>query len=319
VNDSAATEAPQAGPLDRLSPPTALAVPNVSEGRDPAVLKELVSATESSGAQVVNLHSDADHHRSVLTVVGDPMALIDAMVALGRACVELIDLRRHEGVHPRVGALDVVPVVALEDRDLPLVIETAVALAGRLGEELELPVFRYGAIASSPERARPADFRRHGYDWLDEQVREGHVVPDAGPGRLHPTAGGVLVGARPPLIAWNVWLDEGSLADARALAALIRESDGGLPGVRALGLYLPGAAANQVSMNLEDYRRCPPRLAMDTLRREAERLGVRLGRSELVGLIPRAALEGASTTALGLTGFTPAQVLEARVPSLRRD
>lgn len=292
-------------------------MPNVSEGRDRALVLELADAVEAAGARVADVHSDADHNRSVLSVWGDPLALIDGLVGLAEACVELIDLRYHEGVHPRVGALDVAPIVALEPGDMALARETAVALAERLGV-LDLPVFLYGAASPGPEAVRPADLRRAGYDTLDQRVREGELTPDFGPRAMHPTAGAVLVGARPPLIAWNVELADGGVAEARALADLLRESGGGLPGLRALGLYLPDAGVVQVSMNIEDLRATPPRTVMKRLRREAERLGVRLGRSELVGLIPREALIGTSTGALGLAGFTPAQLLEARIPALRQ-
>ncbi len=319
MNDKGAIETPQAGRLDGLDPPVALAVPNVSEGRDPAVIAALVDAIDDTGAQVADVHSDPDHNRSVLTVAADPLTLIDGLVALAEACIEYIDLRWHEGVHPRVGSLDVAPIVALELEDLALARETAAALADRLGDELDLPVFRYGAIASSPDRVRPADFRREGYDRLDERIREGELVPDAGPPRMHPTAGAVLVGARPPLIAWNVWIDDGSVFDARAIAARVRESGGGLPGVRALGLYLPEAGLAQVSMNLEDYRRASPRMVVEAVRREAEKVGAVAGDSELIGLIPRAALSDTSTTALGLRRFHPGQLLEARIPALRRN
>jgi len=320
VNDKGAIETPQADRLDGLDPPMmALAVPNVSEGRDQAVIAALVDAIAKTGTRVADVHSDADHNRSVLTLAADPLTLIDGLVALGRACIEHIDLRWHDGVHPCVGALDVAPIVALEPDDLPLARETAAALADRLGEELDLPVFRYGAVASSPARVRPADFRREGYDRLDQQVREGELVPDAGPPRMHPTAGAVLVGARPPLIAWNVWLDDGSVIDARAIAARVRETGGGLPGVRALGVYLPGAGLAQVSMNIEDYRRASPRMVVDAVRAEAEKVGALPGDSELVGLIPRAALSDSSPTALGLRSFRPGQLLEARIPALRRN
>jgi len=319
VNDKGAIETPQADRLDGLDPPIALAVPNVSEGRDSTVIAALVDAIVDTGTRVADVHSDRDHNRSVLTLAADPLTLIDGLVALAEVCIECVDLRRHEGAHPRIGSLDVAPIVALEPEDLPLARETAVALADRLGHELDLPVFLYGAVASSPERVRPADFRRDGYDRLDERVREGELVPDAGPPRMHPTAGAVLVGARPPLIALNVWLDDGSVIDARAIAARVRETGGGLPGVRALGLYLPEAGLAQVSMNLEDYRRASPRMVVDAVRREAGKVGAVAGDCELVGLIPRAALSDTSTTALGLRRFHPGQLLEARIPALRRN
>jgi glutamate formiminotransferase len=298
--------------------PTALAVPNVSEGRDPDVIAALVGACRVPGARVLGVHSDPDHHRSVITVAGDPLAVQDALVALAGECIDRIDVRRHRGVHPRTGALDVAPVVALTPEDLPLASEVATGLAARLGTELNLPVFLYGELATDPARTRPRDFRRGGLEALTRAVEDGEVVPDAGPHRLHPSAGAVLVGARLPLIAMNVWLPEGTLTDARAIAARVREDGGGLPGLRALGLYLPEAGMAQVSMNIENYPRASPARVIDAVRGEAARLGVTVGATELVGLVPTAALRGASPAALDMPGFTPASVLDALMPALRR-
>jgi glutamate formiminotransferase len=195
----------------------------------------------------------------------------------------------------------------------------ALGLAERIGWELALPVFLYGAVASDPARTRPFQFRALGLDELTRLVDEGEIVPDAGPARMDPTAGCVLVGVRPPLIAWNVDLPEASLAEARAIADRVRERGGGLPGVRALGLYLADRGIAQLSMNLEDSRGTPPAAVMRAVRREADRLGVELGESELVGLLPRHALRGTTPAALGLRRFTPAKLLEAQCPGLRRD
>ncbi|HWH15691.1 MAG TPA: glutamate formimidoyltransferase [Miltoncostaeaceae bacterium] len=301
-------------PLPR---PTVLAVPNVSEGRDGWVVDALQEACALPGVRVVGRHSDADHDRTVFTLVGHPMAVQDALVNLAAACVDHIDLRRHRGVHPRVGALDVCPIVAVRPEDQPLAEEVALGLADRLGFELNLPVFLYGTLVADPTRNRPFHFRRGGLDGLADAIEGERLVPDAGPARLHPTAGAVLVGVRPPLIAWNVELADGTLADARAIADRVREAGGGLPGLRALGLYLPARGVAQVSMNLEDHRVTPPARAVAAVRREADRLGVAVGDSELVGMIPGEALRGVSPAALGLRRLTPAQVLEARVPALR--
>jgi glutamate formiminotransferase len=307
-------------PVPPLRAPVAYAVPNVSEGRDRATIDALVDACRVPGMRVLDVHSDADHHRSVITIAGDPWALQDALVSLAGECIDRIDLRRHRGAHPRLGALDVAPIVALADDDMPLAGEIAAGLAERLGTELNLPVFLYGdELATDPDRTRPFDFRRQGLDWLEEEVAEGRIVPDAGPPRLHPSAGAVLVGARMPLVAWNVWLPDGSLTEARAIAARVRESGGGPRGLRALGLWLSDAGSAQVSMNLEDYRVTPPYAAVSAVRAEASRLGVEAGDSELVGLIPWAALAyGPSPSALGLRGFRPGQLLEAKMPALAR-
>jgi glutamate formiminotransferase len=298
--------------------PLAVAVPNVSEGRDPAAIAAMADACRAAGARVVDVHSDRDHDRSVLAVVGEPLALQDALVALADECLERIDLRRHQGAHPRIGALDVAPIVALEDEDVPLACEIATGLAGRLGAELNLPVFLYGEVATDPARTLPRDFRRGGLEELGRAIDEGELAPDHGPHRLHPTAGAVLVGVRPPLIALNVWLPDGTLTDARAIAARVRESGGGPPGVRALGLYLPEAGMAQVSMNIEDHRAAPPAAAIAAVRAAAEALGVESGDAELVGLTPRAALLGPSPSALRIHGLRPGHILELRVPGLRR-
>lgn len=294
--------------------PVAYSVPNVSEGRDPATIRALADACRVPGVRVLDVHSDPDHHRSVITLAGEPLALQDALVDLAGECVDRIDLRRHRGVHPRIGALDVAPVVALTDDDVPLAREIATGLAGRLGTEVNLPVFLYGAVATDPERTRPRDFRRGGLEELGWAIEAGEITPDAGPHRLHPSAGAVLVGVRPPLIALNVWLPNGTLTDARAIAARVRESGGGPPGVRALGLYLPDAGMAQVSMNLEDYRAAPPAMAIAAVRAAAEAVGVETGDAELVGLTPADALRGPTPASLGIAGFRPGQVLEVRTP-----
>ncbi len=298
--------------------PIAYAVPNVSEGRDPGTVAALVDACRVPGVRVLDVHSDPDHHRSVITLAGQPLALQDALVALAGESIDRIDLRRHRGVHPRVGALDVVPIVALEDEDVPLASEIATGLCERLAAELNLPVFRYGEIATNPDRVAPRDFRGGGVEELERSIEEGSVVPDCGPHRLHPSAGAVLVGVRPPLIALNVWLPDGTLTEARTIAARVRETGGGLRAVRAIGLYLPEAAMAQVSMNLEDYRVTSPALAIAAVRDEAERLGVQAGSAELVGLVPRAALRGPSPSAMGIEGFRPGRVLDLLVPGLAR-
>jgi glutamate formiminotransferase len=293
--------------------PVALAVPNVSEGRDDWVVRELVAAATSTGARLLDLHADPDHDRSVLTLAGHPLAVVDALVELAGACLDRIDLRRRRGAHPRTGALDVAPLVARTPLELPLARELARAVADRIGDGLGLPVFMYGEVSPGAEVRRPHDLRRLGLEGIEREMAEGRLAPDAGPPRLHPTAGAVLVGARLPLIAWNVWLPDGTLDQARAIAARVREAGGGPPALRALGLWLPRAGAAQVSMNLEDYRRTPPGTAVAAVRREAERLGTRAGASELVGLIPVAALARQSPSALGLAGFRPGQVLEAQM------
>lgn len=293
------------------APPTAYSVPNVSEGRDAETIRALADACRRPRVHVLDVHSDPDHHRSVITLAGEPLALQEALVSLAGECVDRIDLRRHRGAHPRTGALDVAPIVAMTDDDIPFASEVAVGLAGRLAADLNLPVFLYGAVATDPERTRPRDFRRGGLEELERLLADGEIVPDAGPPRLHPSAGAVLVGVRQPLIALNVWLPEGTLTEARTIAARVRETGGGPPGVRALGLYLPEAGMAQVSMNIEDRKAAPPATVIALVRAEAGRLGIETGDAELVGLIPGDALRGGpSPSALGIAGFRPGQLLD---------
>ena len=323
MNDIERTTAAQAGSEDHETPAAAertlLSVPNVSEGIDPDIIAALDDACRHSGALVLDRHSDVDHNRTVFSLAGSPAALTASLIGLAAVAARWIDIRRQRGVHPRTGALDVVPVVTLGPDDLPDARQTAMAVAAGIAYELEIPVFYYGEIATRPELERPYGLRRHGVEALARMVADGTMRPDVGPARLHPTAGCVLVGVRPPLIAWNVWLPSATLAEARAIADRVRESGGGLPGVRAMGLYLPNAGIAQLSMNLEDSRSAPPWVVMQAVRREADRLGVELGASELVGLMPRAALGGVDPAELGLREFRPSQLLEVNCPALARD
>ena len=284
-------------------------VPNFSEGRDPATIDALAAALQSGGARLLDVHSDADHNRSVYTLVGSAEALVESLVA-GIACAaERIDLRRHEGAHPRIGAADVVPLVPLADEDEERARQAAVELAGRVGEELGLPVFLYGDLG---EGRGPAFFRRGGPGELQRRVDAGEVVPASGPLRLSEQAGGVLVGMRRPLIAFNVNL-RGSLEAAREVAAVVRETGGGFPGVRALGIELPSAGLVQVSMNVEDWEAAALHEIVERVEREAASHGADVVGSELVGLMPAGAAAAAAGAALRIDGFDPSRVLELRL------
>lgn len=288
-----------------------MAVPNCSEGRDPDRIADLVASTRVPGVRVLDVHSDADHNRTVITLAGDGAALVDAGVALAVRCRDLIDLRHHDGAHPFVGALDVLPFVALQPLAMSRAVAAACTAAARIGAEADLPCLLYGAAAGAG-RERPARLRAAGLGALDRAMRAGEVQRDAGPPVPHPSAGVVLVGARGPLIAWNVWLPGASLDDARAIAAAVREGGdgGGLQAVRALGLLCLRTGLAQVSMNVEDYRRTPLLAVVERVRREAAARGLVAGDSELVGLVPRAALAGASPGELGLPRLLPGQVIE---------
>jgi glutamate formiminotransferase/glutamate formiminotransferase/formiminotetrahydrofolate cyclodeaminase len=283
-------------------------VPNFSEGRDAAVISAIGDAM-ASRATVLDVHSDRDHHRSVYTLVGSEQELQDALVAGVRAAKERIDLRRHEGVHPRVGAADVVPIVPIRPGDMGRAKRAARLLAKRLTAELGLTTFLYGEVG---EGRGPAFFRRGGTDELQRRLEAREVVPAYGPPWLDPSAGAVLVGARRPLIAFNVNV-RGSGEAAREIAAVVRESGGGFPGVRALGLDLPAAGHAQVSMNVEDWEAA--RLHEIVLRIEAEAAtrGAEVLGSELVGLMPAGAAAQAAGATLRLEGFDVSRVLELRL------
>jgi len=258
------------------------AVPNFSEGADPAVL-DAIGAALSAHARLLDVHADADHHRSVFTLVGESDQLVEALLA-GIACArERIDLRGHAGAHPRIGAADVVPIVPIRPEDASRARETALELARRVGEELGLPVFLYADLA--PGRG-PAFFRRGGPEELQRRIDAGELAPDFGPARLDPSAGGVIVGSRPPLIAFNVDLVGADVETAKAIARIVRERDGGFAGVRALGLELPLAGHAQVSMNIEDWQASPPHVVVAAIEREAHARGAEIAGSELVGLLP---------------------------------
>lgn len=291
------------------------AVPNFSEGRDQVTLRALEDAL-ASRARLLDVHSDADHDRSVFTLVGSADELVEALVAAARVAVERIDLTRHEGVHPRIGVADVLPIVPLEPEHLSAARVAAAALARRLAREVGLPVFLYGA---SKDGLRPSFFRRGGLVTLRQRVLSGELAPDFGPALLDARVGASLVGARPPLVAFNVNLATRDVEVARAVARTVRESGaggaegvGGFPGVRALGLALERVGCVQVSMNIEDWAAAPPHLVVARIREEAARHGVEVLGSELIGLLPAGAAALAAADALALPGLDRSRILEAR-------
>ena len=287
------------------------AVPNFSEGRDRATIAAIGDAL-SAHARLLDVHSDEDHNRSVYTLVGSEEELVAALLA-GIVCArERIDLRRHEGAHPCIGAADVVPLVPIRETDAERARTAALELARRVGAELGLPVFLYADLA--PGRG-PAFFRRGGPAELQRRVDGGEFAPDFGPAQLDERAGGVIVGARAPLIAFNVDVEGDDLDAARAVARAVRERDGGFPGVRALGLRLPRAGHVQVSLNVEDWRASPLHEVVAAVQREAAARGLRVTGSELVGLLPAGAAVAAAGSLLGVAGLDPSRVLELRLLS----
>jgi glutamate formiminotransferase len=287
-------------------------VPNFSEGRDGAVIEALRAAL-SAPARLLDVHVDADHHRSVFTLVGEEEQLVETLLA-GIACArERIDLRRHDGAHPRIGAADVVPIVPIRPGDLESARAVALELGRRIGDELGLSVFLYAELG---EGRGPAFFRRGGPAALQARLDAGELATDFGPGRLDERAGGVIVGARRPLIAFNVNL-RGELDAAREVAAVVRESGGGFPGVRALGLDLPRAGVVQVSMNVEDWEAAALHEIVARVAAEAEARGAEVLGSELIGLMPAGAAVAAAGSLLRIDGFDPSHVLELRLLDLR--
>ena len=282
-------------------------VPNVSEGRDPSVIAAIGRAFGERG-RVLDVHSDTDHHRSVFTIVADEGDLVETLLAGIARAAELVDLRSHDGIHPRVGAADVVPIVPLGVGEMVLATEVALVLGRRVGDEIGLPVFLYG---ESGDGRRPAFFRRGGPAELQRRVDAGELQPEFGPSQLDPRAGAVLIGARPLLIAFNVELQSGDLSDAQAIAVAIRESSGGMRGVQALGLLLPGSGRVQVSVNVIDVDAAPLVAVVERVREVAAARAVDVGRSELVGLLPESAV--ADPASLGLDALPNDRVLERRL------
>ena len=291
-------------------------VPNVSEGRRPEVVARLAAAASSPpGVRLLDVSSDPDHNRSVLTLAGEPEGLHLGLLALYEAALAEIDLTRHQGVHPRIGAVDVAPFVPLGDTPMA----AAVAAAGRLAPEVArrfgLPVYLYERAARRPERTALSNIRgnnrRGGFEGLAGKLADPAWAPDFGPSRVHPTAGATVIGARFFLIAFNAVLATADVAAARAIARRVRESGGGLPAVRAMGVHLASRGLAQVSMNLVDYRRTPIQRALERVEEEAAALGTRVVETEIVGLVPEAAVRGVAWEALKLPG--PAAVLEDRL------
>jgi glutamate formiminotransferase / 5-formyltetrahydrofolate cyclo-ligase len=274
-----------------------MAVPNVSEGRDLAALEAIERSL--GPARFLDLHTDPDHHRAVFTLAAPQGELAPALLNLARAAVERIDISSHEGIHPHVGALDVMPVVYLDDERRGAACAEALTAAGFVGEELGVPVFLYGELATRPEHTERAAIRKGGPGELRRRIEVGELVPDFGPARAHPTAGAILAAARPPLVAFNVDLVSDDVELARTIAAELRESSGGLPGVRALGLYLDDRGRAQVSTNVHDHRATPLREIVERVRERAE-----VAEAELIGLAPRAAFEDFPED-VPLRGFDP--------------
>ena len=312
-------------------------VPNISEGSDARTLEAVAAAMQDSlGARLLDRTSDIDHARSVFTLAGGERAVLLAMEQGMAVALDTIDMRRQAGQHPRIGAVDVVPFVPLGETTLAAAAEVATTFAARVARRFDLPIYLYGAAATRPERRILANVRRPGFEGLATALASADGAPDYGPRRPHPTAGATAVGARPFLIAWNVQLDTRDIAIARDLARSIRERDGGLPGVQALGLELPTLGCTQLSMNVLDHVRTPLWRVWDEVLARTSAAGVAIIDSELIGLLPTAALDAvadhlsleptiphaerhrAAGEWLRIRGFDPSMTVEARIASAER-
>jgi glutamate formiminotransferase/glutamate formiminotransferase/formiminotetrahydrofolate cyclodeaminase len=290
-------------------------VPNFSEGRDQGILHALIDGvTSTAGVALLDHSMDADHHRSVLTFCGSPDGIIEAAFRAVRVATELIDLRTHVGVHPRIGATDIVPFIPIRGTTMHDCIQLAKRLGERVGRELGIPVFLYERAAGRADHVLLEAVRRGGLDGLAFRMEsDPGWIPDFGPPRLHQSAGAIAIGARPPLIAYNVNLRSTEVEQARSIARAVRYSSGGLPSVKAIGVALSSRGMVQVAMNLTDYLVTPILTAFQIVKAEAAKRGIEVAGSELVGLVPQAALGHAAAASLQLDRFDSSQVLETRI------
>jgi glutamate formiminotransferase len=295
-------------------------VPNVSEGRDQATIDAIAEAVRSvGGVHLLNVHSDPDHNRSVFTYVSESgEAISEATLRLFEVALPRIDLRIHHGAHPRVGAVDVVPFVPLEGTQMRECVEVAEKTAAEIARRFEVPVYLYEHAAREEHRRELPAIRSGGFEQFPQKISDARWRPDFGPGSVHPTAGVTVVGARVPLIAFNVQLGTDRIEVAQACARAVRGVSGGLRFVRALPIDLQSRGVVQVSMNLLDYRRTPIHRAFQMVREEAERHGVAAVSGEIVGLVPAEALYQVAEWHLRLSGFRRDIVLEERIERITR-
>ncbi len=289
-------------------------IPNVSEGRRADVIEECAQAIRATAARLLDVHSDPSHNRSVYTLVGDADAVRAGVLALFNRAIARIDLRLHAGEHPRVGAVDVVPFVPIEDATMDDCVALARSVGAEVAKRYELPVFLYEEAATSPARRNLEDIRRGEFEGLSLKMAQAEWRPDFGPARPHPSAGASVIGARRALIAYNINLRTTDLAIARTIAAAVRQSSGGLRHVKAMGVDLANRGMVQVSMNLTDYEQTPMFRVFELVKREAARQGVPVASSEIVGLVPAAALTASAAWFLQLDEtFSTDQILENRL------
>lgn len=290
-------------------------IPNISEGRNLDLVEEFADIVRAvPGVTLIDYSSDASHNRSVFTFLGDPDQVMEAAFRFAKHAVEKIDLRVHEGEHPRMGAVDVIPFVPIRDIDMAECVERSKVLGSRIAEELDLPVFLYEESASAPHRKNLAAIRKGQFEGMAEKVLEDQWHPDFGGNRIHPSAGVVAVGARQPLIAFNINLDTSDVSIAKKIAKIIREKDGGFRAVKALGVMLEERNIAQVSINMCDYKQTPLYRVLEFVRFEAARYGVHVVGTEIIGLAPMMAFVDAADYYLQIEKFDAfKQVLECHL------
>ncbi len=286
-------------------------IPNFSEGKDPGIVESIADAARVEHVKVLNFSMDVDHNRSVLTFIGPPEAVLQGAIAACDRAADMIDMRKHHGAHPRIGAIDVVPFVPLEDAGMSDAVRTAHRFGHIFGGKNNVPVYFYGEAALDQKRKKLADIRRGQYEGLREKLGKVSWAPDAGPSLFNPRLGATAVGARKPLIAFNINLDSNDVNLARDIAKSIRHSSGGFKHVQAIGILLKSRNIAQVSMNLTDYKTTSIRTVFNIVREKAEERGTEILESELIGLIPRAALEGTTDEYLKLLDFSEERIIES--------
>lgn len=289
-------------------------VPNFSEGRNPQKIAEIIEPFQGqAGLKLLDCRQDKDHNRMVVSVVGEPKALKKAVIAAMGKAIDLIDMRQHQGQHPRMGAIDVVPFIPIQNISMPEVVALSKEAAQLAAEKYDLPVFLYEASASHPDRENLANIRKGEFEGMAQKIMRSEWLPDYGPARIHPSAGVTAIGARMPLVAYNINLNTDNLEIAVQIAKKVRHISGGLRYCKAIGVELKDRAIVQVSMNLTDYTKTAVYRVFELIRIEAKRYGVEIAGSEIVGLVPMAALVDTAAYYLGLEDFSMHQVLEARL------
>jgi len=289
-------------------------VPNFSEGRDTDKIEKIVTSfREKEGVRLLDYQRDHDHNRLVVTIVGEPRALKPALLEAIGTAIELIDMRKHQGQHPRMGAIDVVPFIPIRKITMEEAVDISKQVAREASEKYELPVFLYEESATQPNRKNLASIRKGQFEGMAEKIRAPEWAPDFGPSKIHPTAGATAVGARMPLVAFNVNLDSDNLEIADQIAKRVRHINGGLPYCKALGIALKERGIVQVSMNMTDYTKTALYRSFELIKTEAGRHGVNVVGSEIVGLVPMGALIDTAVYYLGIEDFSIEQVLEYRI------